>query len=143
MQQPSRILIYGLLNPANLELFYVGQTRKRREFRLLEHIEDAVGGSTLPVHGYIRRLMECGRIPKIFVLERVSQATSADEIEIRWIQHFSGEAAGSLPLTIFPQTPKSKETKVLSINLQNVRNVPIAKNTEQNRRPATSGSRLG
>ncbi|MCC5847265.1 MAG: hypothetical protein JJU29_04150 [Verrucomicrobia bacterium] len=36
MYQPSRILIYGLLNPLNAELFYVGQTRKRREFWLLE-----------------------------------------------------------------------------------------------------------
>jgi len=120
-----------LLNPAISELFYIGQTRKRREFRLLEHIEKAVGGSTLPVHQYIRQLIDSGRIPKIFVLERVAEVTRADEIEIHWIRHFSLASVKSLPLTVSPQTPKSQDTEILSVNIQNVQHVPHLTTTEQ------------
>ena len=131
MPQPSRILIYGLLNPATAELFYIGQTRKRREFRLLEHIDDAVGGSPLPVHKYIRDLMGSGRIPKIFVIERVADVKRADEMEIRWIRHFCLLSESSLPLTISPQTPKSNETTILSVDIQNVKDVPYHTCSEQ------------
>lgn len=50
----GRYLIYGLLDPYELCLRYVGKTHKRREIRLKEHIEDALSGSTSPVHQWIR-----------------------------------------------------------------------------------------
>jgi hypothetical protein len=81
MRKAGRILVYGLLNPISDQLFYVGQTKKRREFRLLEHIEKAVGGSTLPVHAYIRDLLGKGRIPTIFVLEKVEDLTNANKVD--------------------------------------------------------------
>ena len=124
MNQPSRILVYGLLNPITDELFYVGQTRKRREFRLLEHIERAVGDSSLPVHNYIRDLITQGRIPAIFVLERVGDPSRADESEVRWIGHFGGSDSGCLPLSITPKTPKSIEVTIRSVRLMNIRHMP-------------------
>ena len=124
MNQPSRILVYGLLNPISKELFYVGQTRKRREFRLLEHIETAVGGSPLPVHVYIRDLMAQGRIPSIFVLERIGDVARADEVEIRWIRRFGGTDADVFPMLIEPQTPKSTEVLIRSVHLTNVQHMP-------------------
>ena len=126
MSQPSRILIYGLLDPGNDELFYVGQTRKRREFRLLEHIEDAVAGSDLPVHDYVRDVMASGRIPAIFVIEKVGDPNRADELEIRWIEHFASRPEDSLPIRILPQTSKSTEVSVATIDLKNVRHMPSA-----------------
>lgn len=122
--QPSRILVYGLLNPVNDELFYVGQTRKRREFRLLEHIEHAVGGSELPVRCYIRDLIGKGRIPSIFVLERVKDPTLTDGIERRWIRHFATNSHDSLPIKVTPQTPRSVEVCIRSVSLTNVRDMP-------------------
>lgn len=123
MNQPSRILVYGLLNPITEELFYVGQTRKRREFRLLEHIEKAVGDSSLPVHNYIRDMIAQGRIPEIFVLERVGDPARADESEVRWIGHF-GAYSESLPLSVTPKTPKSIEVTIRSVRLMNIRHMP-------------------
>jgi len=124
MPQPSRILIYGLLNPLKAELFYVGQTRKRREFRLLEHIEDAVAGSKLPVHAAVRAIMAQGRIPQIFVIEKVTDASLADEREIAWIQFFAKLPSDRLPYLVKPQTPKSSEVTLLSVSLRNVRDCP-------------------
>jgi len=124
MPVPSRILIYGLLNPLAAELFYVGQTRKRREFRLLEHIEDAVGGSKLPVHAAIREIMARGRIPQVFVIEKVTDASQADAREIAWIQFFALIPDEQLPYRVKPQTPKSAEVILQSVSLRNVRDCP-------------------
>lgn len=123
MNQPSRILVYGLLNPITEELFYVGQTRKRREFRLLEHIERAVGDSALPVHNYVRDMMAQGRIPEVFVLERVGDPARADEAEVRWIGYF-GAYSESLPLSVTPKTPKSIAVTIRSVRLMNIRHMP-------------------
>ncbi|MCC5844562.1 MAG: hypothetical protein JJU05_09950 [Verrucomicrobia bacterium] len=124
MPQPSRILIYGLLNPLKAELFYVGQTRKRREFRLLEHIEDAVAGSKLPVHAAVREILAEGRIPQIFVIEKVTNASLADSREIAWIQFFAKLPPDRLPYIVNPQTPKSSEVILQSVSLRNVRDCP-------------------
>lgn len=124
MNQPSRILVYGLLNPISDELFYVGQTRKRREFRLLEHIEKAVGGSTLPVHSSIREVMAKGRIPSIFVLDRVGDPARADEIEIRWIRRFGSTDCEKFPMVVAPKTPKSTEVLIRSARLTNIQHMP-------------------
>ena len=124
MAQPGRILIYGLLDPAEAELFYVGQTRKRREFRLLEHIEAAVSGSALPVHEYIRTLVAKGRIPSIMVLERVVDASIASQVEVKWIQHLANCPQNEFPIVIPPQTRLSEETVIRCARLQNVTHNP-------------------
>jgi len=130
MAQPSRILIYGLLNPITEELFYIGQTRKRREFRLLEHIEKAVGRSHLPVHEYIRQLMSQGRIPSIFVIEKVDPEL-ADESEIYWIQHFGSTDDGSFPMKIAPKTSKSVTIVIRSVRLSNVEHLLQSNKTKR------------
>ena len=125
MTQPSRILIYGLLNPINNELFYIGQTRKRREFRLLEHIAASVEGGSAPVYNYIRDLMENGRIPEIFVLEKVIHIDHVDFAEMRWIKHYATISPSAFPVTISPQTLKSKEVVLRSVALTNVTHNPL------------------
>lgn len=47
----GRNLIYGLIDPRDRCLKYVGKTHKRRELRLAEHIMKAQGalGAVLPV----------------------------------------------------------------------------------------------
>jgi len=140
--QPSRILVYGLLNPIREELFYVGQTRKRREFRLLEHIEKAVGGSSLPVHAYIRDVIHSGRIPSIFVLERVGDPSLANEAEIRLIKNFGDADYKSLPLHVKPQTPKSTDVTIRSVKLTNIQHMPtVSKRSNTIQTPAESGRR--
>ena len=124
MSEPSRILIYGLLDPLHEELFYIGQTRKRREFRLLEHIECAVQGRPAPVHQFIRRLMDEGRIPSIFVLERVGATSAADAIERGWIAYYASPKNFQCPHIVQPQTRKSHPVQISSVSLTNVRDNP-------------------
>ena len=67
----GRYLIYGLLDPRDNSLKYVGKTHKRRENRLADHIEDAIEGSTAPVHNWIRELLSIDLEPMVFVLKRL------------------------------------------------------------------------
>ncbi len=63
-------MIYGLLDPRDKVLRYVGKTYKRRELRLAEHIEDAKLGKSRPLHAWIGRLLSANMAPEIFVLKR-------------------------------------------------------------------------
>lgn len=118
---PSRILIYGLISPLDNRLFYIGQTKRRREFRLIEHIEEAVKGTKTPVYNEIRRYMFQGVIPHIFVIEKVSNIQMASERELYWINWFWNSKNYELPIDWQPQTPKSKIVRIDNIGLANVR----------------------
>lgn len=89
-EQPKvgRYLIYGLLDPRDDSLCYIGKTHKRREIRLQEHIEAAINGSQLPVHEWIRDVVKSGFEPVVFVLKRISPEKcwrQAEKAEIsRW-----------------------------------------------------------
>ena len=123
---PSRFLIYGLLNPANSELFYVGQTKKRKELRLLEHIESAVSGRDTPVYAYIRRFLFSGTIPQIFVIEKMINKEGQDnayEREKYWIQWFKDSSNFVLPLKWKPQTAKSYSVVIEKVSLTNLQNI--------------------
>ena len=117
---PGRILVYGLINPNSGILFYIGQTRKRREFRLLEHLESAVAGSELPVYQYVRKVIQDGFIPKIFVIESVKDVAVANLIEKKWIQFYAQMKEDFFPVKILPQTPKSIEVYIHGVELMNI-----------------------
>ncbi len=121
MSAPSRILIYGLLSPIDNCLFYIGQTKKRREFRLLEHIQEAVQGTKTPVYNDIRRYMFMGSIPEIFVVEKVTDIELANERELYWINWFNDLEKSKLPISWKPQTPKSLNKVIEKIVITNVR----------------------
>ncbi len=121
MNTPSRILIYGLVSPTDNCLFYVGQTKKRREFRLIEHIEEAVKGSKTPVYVEMRKYMSEGAIPKIFVIEKVTKIELAQERELFWINWFLDTSNYQTPLAWEPQTPKSEAVIIEKVNMTNVR----------------------
>lgn len=78
MGKPSRILIYALISPLDDCLFYIGKTKRRREFRLIEHIESAVSGSRTPLYDDFRRYLMQGVVPKIYVIEKVTEIPKAD-----------------------------------------------------------------
>jgi len=86
----GRYLIYGLLDPSELCLCYVGKTHKRREIRLNEHIENALNGSTSPVHMWIRDLIASGLVPvpEVFVIRRVTSDSSWQEAEKEEIERW-------------------------------------------------------
>jgi len=118
--RPSRFLIYGLLDPRDSCLRYVGKTHKRRENRLQEHLESAAEGRTSHIYNWIRSLLNVGLEPTIFVLERVPGTGDWEEAEKRWISFWRAQEGIAFPYSHPPQTPKSSETIIRSARLTNL-----------------------
>jgi hypothetical protein len=116
----GRNLIYGLIDPRDRCLRYVGKTHKRREWRLGEHIQHASDGSTLPVHRWIRELLTQGSQPEIVVLERLPPDVDWRTAEVEAIRLWRNWLDAKLPYTHPPQTPKSKAALILKVSLLNV-----------------------
>lgn len=116
----GRYLIYGLLDPRNACLCYVGKTHKRRELRLAEHVHDAMNGSQRPVHVWIRELILEGVSPEVFVLERVKPEESWQEAERKAIDDWRTWRSDNLPYVHPPQTRKSSEVRIEKVCLLNV-----------------------
>lgn len=117
----GRYLVYGLIDPRDRCLRYIGKTHKRREWRLADHIDCANQGSSAPVHQWIRELQATGQKPEIFVLARISPEASWQQAEHDEIARWRMWSDSDLPYVHPPQTPKSTETKIVSVALLNVR----------------------
>ena len=118
--RPSRFLIYGLVDPRNRCLRYVGKTHKRRELRLNEHIEAARADGASHVYRWIRELLDAGHEPQIFVLERVPGTDSWEEAERRQIAFWREASEIEFPYEHPPQTRKSDPTVLHSVDLTNI-----------------------
>lgn len=116
----GRYLIYGLLDPRNNSLRYVGKTHKRRENRLADHIEDTIEGSTAPVHNWIRELLNLNLEPKVFVLKRLEASENWREGEKREISRWFNWSEENLPFNHPPQTRKSVTVRIELVDLLNV-----------------------
>ena len=117
---PSRYHIYGLLDPRDQSLCYIGKTHKRREIRLREHIQAAMDGRKAPVYVWIRELLEANLQPSIFVLEKLPGGSDWREAEQRHIAQWRSPENVKLPYHHPPQTPKSKDVTIASARLRNV-----------------------
>lgn len=116
----GRYLIYGLIDPRNRCLRYIGKTHKRREWRLAAHIESAIEGSSAPVHKWIRELLSIEKEPEIFVVARIPKEASWQRAEREEISRWRAWPDSNLPYIHPPQTPKSVETEIFSVSLLNV-----------------------
>ena len=117
---PGRYLIFGLIDSRNGYLRYVGKTHKRREVRLLEHIEAAEEGRGSPVYDWIREVLGAGCKPEIFILERVPGEGDWREAERRQIAFWRNPGAIQFPYDHPPQTQHSKTTRIYFADLTNV-----------------------
>ena len=118
--RPSRFLIYGLIDPRDRCLRYVGKTHKRREIRLQEHIAAAKEGERSHLYNWLRGLLKEKKEPEIFVLERVPGSDSWEEAERRQIALWRDPQHVEFPYTHPPQTPKSRPTHINSVKLTNI-----------------------
>ena len=128
--RPSRFLIYGLIDPRDRCLRYVGKTHKRREIRLSEHVGAARNGEVSHVYNWIRELLNSVNMPEIFVLERVSGSHSWEEAERRQIAFWRDPIGISFPYSHSPQTRKSVTTVIRSVKLTNIHDGGIIEDTE-------------
>ena len=117
---PGRYLIYGLLDPREKELRYVGKTHKRRELRLAEHISAAENGEAAPVYSWIRSLLEVELEPVIFILARIPGTSDWRSAERREITRWRNWSADNLPYVHPPQSAKSKPVLINQVKLLNV-----------------------
>ncbi len=118
--RPSRFLIYGLVDPRDRCLRYIGKTHKRRELRLQEHIEAARVGKSSYVYNWIRELLASDNVPEIFVLERISGDCSWEEAERRHIKFWRWPTGVEFLFIHPPQTRKSVPTIINCVNLTNI-----------------------
>ncbi|WFE68400.1 hypothetical protein P8S54_09330 [Thiomicrospira sp. R3] len=117
----GRYLIYGLIDPRDRALYYIGKTHKRREWRLAEHIKHALENDQRPVYEWVRALLLEHLEPEIFVWKKISPDSSWREAEkeaISFWKNYSSE----LPYAHPPQTKKSKPTEIKRIALLNATN---------------------
>ena len=119
-RRPGRYLIYGLLDPENKNIRYVGKTHKRREIRLAEHIRDTEEGSKLHVHNWIRGLLKRGNKPTIFVLDRIPGTMDWAEAERRHIKYWKSLSEEFLPMRYPPMTKGSAVVDIHGIALTNM-----------------------
>lgn len=115
-----RYLIYGLLDPRDRTLRYVGKTHLRRGIRLERHMQKALEGARAPVGEWIRELNAQGLRPHIFVLRRMSWDQDWRKGEREMIELWLSWSPDELPVTIPPQTPKSSVTQIRGVLLLNV-----------------------
>lgn len=118
--RPSRYLIYGLLDPRDAALRYVGKTHMRREHRLERHIESALEGASAPVSRWIRELSEIGLEPHVFVIARIPGDADWRQEEAKAIRRWHSWPDSELPYIHPPQTPKSVPTQIRRVSLLNV-----------------------
>lgn len=117
--RPSRHLIYGLIDPRNSALKYIGKTHKRRELRLEEHLADAELESSRPLHIWLRELIESEIVPVIFVIERVPGSSNWEEAEKRHIAFWKDIPNSYFPLIYPPMTRKSQPVHINAVDLLN------------------------
>jgi hypothetical protein len=82
------IVIYGLHDPRNDELRYIGKTaRDRMMRRLWEHRSEAAMKENNPRNRWLRSLLRLGISPEMRVIEETTEA-AWQECERRWISYF-------------------------------------------------------
>lgn len=118
----GRYLIYGLIDPRDRGLRYIGKTHKRREWRLNEHIECAMENDSRPVYSWINELLKLGIKPEIFILEKIPADSDWREAEKNMISFWKKENPVVFPYTHPAQTKKSNETLIDYVSLLNVTN---------------------
>jgi hypothetical protein len=115
----GRYLIYGLIDPRDRSLRYIGKTHKRREWRLAEHIQHALDGDQRPVYGWIRELLANNLEPEIFVWKRVPADADWRIAEKEAIAFWRGTDSPLLPYVHPSQTSKSMKTLIRTVSLLN------------------------
>lgn len=115
----GRYLIYGLVDPIDRGLRYIGKTHKRRELRLNEHIKHAVENDQRPVYNWIRSLLIENEQPEIFIFKKISADSDWRLAEKEAILFWKQNNLVQFPYIHPPQTKKSEETLIKYVDLLN------------------------
>ena len=100
-----RHYIYGLIDPRDYRVRYVGRTSQRMDKRLEQHIQTAQRGSQMPVYRWIRELLPAK--PWLVCLEicngwtrkatgALGYVLPAAVSEVKWIKRFRRDCLNDL-----------------------------------------------
>ena len=81
------ISIYGLIDPRSNEVRYIGKSANPTE-RLATHVREARQGHVLHSRRWIDGLLKSGMRPDLWVIDRASTHSDANELERFWIASF-------------------------------------------------------
>jgi hypothetical protein len=98
----SEFLIYGLVDPQNGEIRYVGQSSvglRRPNLHLKRYVYDG-RSRKLHVYRWIKSLVEKGLTPEVRVLEEVQTYEELNSREIEWIRSLREQGARLTNLTL-------------------------------------------
>lgn len=79
----DKISIYGLINPIDNTLFYIGQTKSIKR-RINEHIK-CYRSKNPYKDGVIKKIKKNGLLPELIIIDIASNITSANKLEIEYI----------------------------------------------------------
>ena len=83
--------IYGLKHPLSKYPSYIGQTERKVECRLYEHIRSAKTGKKTILYNWIRNILNDKIEPTIEILEEVYSPNTLNEREKYWVTYFNGK----------------------------------------------------
>ena len=98
----------------------MGKTHKRREIRLVEHLDPAAEGRKSPVWNGILPMVEDGVVPGIFVLRRLPPEEDCHEAERSEIHGWPSVSPDRLPVRNAPQTIRSETVEIGKVKFLNV-----------------------
>lgn len=87
------VLIYGLVDPLNSSLRYVGKTVAALAKRYSQHEVDARRGKEVRLYRWWRSITSAGRAPEAFVIEIVPPGEDWVDAEQFWIAYFRSVGA--------------------------------------------------
>lgn len=79
------VTVYGLIDPIDQELRYVGQTNRPVAVRLTQHLRNAALGKSAHVGCWLKGLASQALLPEVVVLEESETKAAGDEAESFWI----------------------------------------------------------
>jgi hypothetical protein len=104
MELGKKYYIYGLIDPHDYKVRYVGRTSCRMDKRLTEHIQFARRGDPRPVYDWIRSILP--GTPLLVCLETCSKLVkkasgrgwrdAAEPSEVKWIKRFRRDCLNDL-----------------------------------------------
>lgn len=88
MKENSKYLIYGLFDPENEELRYIGLTTESLDIRLSNHIAKSKLSRFSHKNNWIKLLLKCGLKPRIQKIQELYNIEDLKGAEIYWIKYF-------------------------------------------------------
>lgn len=90
------MIVYALVDPRSREIRYVGETIRKGQARLRQHIRTAAEKTTPPVNAWIRSLAQAGLAPEMIEIEAFASRPEVSEGEIYWMEQFRAMGANLL-----------------------------------------------